>query len=545
MVFNELNRFIFIIRIILHYGLIEFIPTKLLIFPLKTKNKLLIHFFNKYSQLTLGERFRLALQELGPIWVKFGQMLSTRRDIFSDTIINQLTILQDRVEPFDGNIARTQIEKTIGNTLETWCKDFQEIPLASASIAQVHSATLIKNNKNIVIKVIRPGITSIIKTDIRLMYRLSKWLYILLPKGQKFKFSKIILEYEKTLFDELNLLKEAANTIQLKRNFQKSKILYIPKVYINFCSKNVMVMERIYGIPIYDLISLKKQNINMQLLAERGIEIFFTQIFRDSFFHGDMHPGNIFIDPQHPNNPKYISIDCGIVGSLNHKDKYYLAANFIALFNHDYRKIAKLHLDSGWVPTNTNIEDFECAIRTIFEPIFEQPSKSISFSDILLYLFNVARSFNMEVQPQLLLLQKTLLYIEGVIKQIYPPLNIWKFSKPFLEKWMQNQLNLSKIICNVKNNMPYWANILPELPTILFNEFNNSYKLQRKIEKLVIELKIQRTNNTRVLFLFSVGTTLIISSIFWSIHNKYINTISIITLIIGILILLISWKRIY
>lgn len=544
MVFKELNRFLFIIKIILNYGLIEFIPINQSISSSKTKNKFLLYLFNKYSQLTLGERFRLALQELGPIWIKFGQMLSTRRDIFSDTIINQLTMLQDRVEPFDGNIARTQIEKSIGNPLEIWFKDFQEIPLASASIAQVHSAKFKKNNKDIVIKVIRPGIISIIKADIRLMYRLSKWIYKFLPEGRKFKFSKIILEYEKTLFNELNLLKEAANAIQLRRNFQKSNILYVPKVYVDFCSKNVMVMERIYGIPIYDVIALKKQGINMKLLAERGIEIFFTQIFRDSFFHGDMHPGNIFIDPQYPNNPKYISIDCGIVGSLNHKDKYYLAANFIALFNHDYRKIAELHLDSKWVPIDTNIEDFECAIRTIFEPIFEKPLQNISFSDVLLYLFNVAQSFHMEVQPQLLLLQKTLLYVEGVIRQIYPCLNLWKYSKPFLEQWMKNQLKLSTIICALKNKMPYWSNKIPELPIIFFNEFKNSYKIQKKIEKLAIELKIQRTNNVQILFLFGIGTTLITSGIFLIIQSEYMNMISIILLIIGILIWTIGWQRI-
>lgn len=545
MILKELNRFLFIIRIILNYGLSEFIPTYRLIFLLRIKNRFFLRLFNTHPQLMLGERFKLALQELGPIWIKFGQMLSTRRDIFSDSIINQLTMLQDRVPPFDGKTAKTQIEQAIGKSLETWFTDFQEIPIASASIAQVHAAKFKNNNKNIVIKVIRPNIASIIKIDIRLMHRLSNWIYKLLPEGRKFKFSAIVLEYEKTLFNELDLLKETANTIQLRRNFKTSNMLYIPKVYVDFCSKNVMVMERIYGIPIYDLVALKQHGINVKLLAERGLKIFFTQTFRDSFFHGDMHPGNIFVDYQNPNNPKYISIDCGIVGSLNHQDKYYLAANFIALFNHDYRKIAELHLDSGWVPADTNITDFEYAIRTIFEPIFEQPLQNISFSDILLYLFKTAQNFHMEIQPQLILLQKTLLYVEGVIRQIYPHLNLWKSSKPFLEQWMHNQIQLSKIICNLKNKIPYWSYQIPELPGILFKEFKNFYALQKKIDTLIIALNTQHTNNTQVLFLFGIGAIFIISSILLIIQYKYNNTIAYILLILGLAIWIIGWKQIH
>lgn len=544
MIFSKFNRFLFIIKIILNYGLIECIPAYQLISPLKTKNRFLLRLFNKHSQFMPEERFRLALQKLGPIWIKFGQILSTRRDIFSDTIINQLTMLQDRVEPFDGTIARMQIEQSIGNSLETWFEDFQEIPIASASIAQVHSAKLKKNNKDIVIKVIRPGIASIIKTDISLMHKLSNWIYKFLPEGKKFKFSTIILEYEKTLFNELNLLKETANTIQLRRNFKKSNILYIPKVYVNLCSKNIMVMERIYGIPIYDLITLQKKGINMKLLAKRGIQIFFIQTFKNNFFHGDMHPGNIFVDFQNPNNPKYISVDCGIVGSLNHKDKYYLAANFIALFNHDYQKIAELHLDSGWIPMNTNTKDFECAIRTVFEPIFETPLQKIFFSDILLHLFNIAQNFQMEVQPQLILLQKTLLYVEDMIRQICPHLNLWQYYKPFLEQWMKDQLKLSTMIRTLKNKIPFWSNHIPELPTIVFNELKNSYKLQKKIEKIITRLNTQRTNNTQAFFLFGIGTTLITNSIFWITKNQHTNIISTILLIFGIFIWIKGWKRI-
>lgn len=542
MVFDGLNRFYFIIRIILRYGLSDFIPTNRLTFLFRAKNRFLLRVFNKYADRELGERFRLALQELGPIWVKFGQMLATRRDIFSSSIIDQLEMLQDRVQPFDGMQARMYIEQAIGDSLDRWFENFQKVPLASASIAQVHSAKFKKNGKDIVIKVIRPGIELIIKTDIDLMYRLANWFCKLFPKNQKFKFSEIVLEYEKTLFNELNLLKETANTLQLRRNFKSSNILYIPKVYVDFCRKNVMVMERIYGIPMYNIAKLRDYGINMKILAERGMEIFFTQVFRDSFFHGDMHSGNIFVSYKNPDNPKYISIDCGIVGSVSKQDKYYLAANFIAFFNRDYRKIAELHLDSGWVPVNTNITDFESAIRMVFEPIFEQPLEEISFSNVLLYLFNIARYFNMQIQPQLILLQKTLLCIEGMVRQLYPRLNLWKSSKPFLEKWMKDQIRLSKIIYLLKDKMPYWIDKIPELPVLLCEGFKRPHELQKKIEILTQEIQIQRNNNTKILFLFGIGSILIISSIFWIVQDQYMNCVSITLLVMGFIIWLIGWK---
>ncbi|CAD83296.1 ubiquinone biosynthesis protein [Candidatus Blochmanniella floridana] len=544
MIFKNINRFCYIIRIILLYGLSDCIPTNRLIFPLNIGNQFLLKFFNKHSHLSLGERFRLALQELGPIWIKFGQMLSTRRDILSNSITNQLVMLQDQVKPFDGALAKLYIEQSIGNPLEKWFEDFQEIPLASASISQVHSAKLKKNGQNIIIKIIRPGIIPIIKTDINLMYKLSKWAYKLFPKRQQFKFSKIVLEYKKILFNELNLLKETANTIKLKRNFKSSNILYIPEVYVDFCRENIMVMERIYGIPIYETEKLKKQGIDMKLLAERGVEIFFTQVFRDSFFHGDMHPGNIFINYKNPQNPQYISIDCGIMGSLNKKDKYYLASNFIAFFNRDYRKIAELHLDSGWIPIDTNIEDFEYEIRTVFEPIFEKPLIDIPFSSVLLHLFNIARYFQMEIQPQLILLQKTLLYIEGIVRQLYPHLNLWQSAKPFLENWMQEQLQFSKIIHILKDKIPCWINKFPELPLLLSNELKYSFEIKKNINILTQELRIQRTRNAQALFLFGIGLILIISSIFCFMQFKKIETLPIYLCIFGIFIWIIGWKRI-
>lgn len=430
---GEVRRLYFIIRTFLSYGLDELIPRMRLTLPLRLWRYSLFWMPNRHKDKLLGERLRLALQELGPVWIKFGQMLSTRRDLFPPQIADQLALLQDKVAPFDGRLAKAQIEEAMGGLpVEAWFDDFDIQPLASASIAQVHTARLKSNGKEVVIKVIRPDILPVIQADLKLIYRLARWVPRLLPDGRRLRPTEVVREYEKTLIDELNLLRESANAIQLRRNFENSPMLYIPEVYSDYCSQNMMVMERIYGIPVSDVAALEKNGTNMKLLAERGVKVFFTQVFRDSFFHADMHPGNIFVSHEHPENPQYIGIDCGIVGSLNKEDKRYLAENFIAFFNRDYRKVAELHVDSGWVPPDTNVEDFEFAIRTVCEPIFEKPLAEISFGHVLLNLFNTARRFNMEVQPQLVLLQKTLLYVEGVGRQLYPQLDLWKTAKPFL-----------------------------------------------------------------------------------------------------------------
>lgn len=329
----------------LAYGLDELIPKMRITLPLRMGRHLLFWMRNKHKDKPLGERLRLALQELGPVWIKFGQMMSTRRDLFPPMIADQLALLQDRVAPFDGALARKQIEDSMGGPLEQWFDDFDQNALASASIAQVHTAKLKENGQEIVLKVIRPDILPIIKADVRLMYRLAGWVPKLMPDGRRLRPREVVREYEKTLLDELNLLREAANAIQLRRNFEGSPMLYVPEIYSDYCRENVLVMERIYGIPVSDLPALHAQNTNMKLLAERGVQVFFTQVFRDSFFHADMHPGNIFVSFEHPENPQYIGIDCGIVGSLNKDDKRYLAENFIAFFNRDYRKVAELHVD--------------------------------------------------------------------------------------------------------------------------------------------------------------------------------------------------------
>ncbi|MGK2946062.1 MAG: ubiquinone biosynthesis regulatory protein kinase UbiB [Candidatus Malihini olakiniferum] len=511
---SELLRLYHIIRIMLSYGIDELLPHLRITLPLRVWRKCLFYMPNIHKDKLLGERLRFALQELGPVWIKFGQMMSIRRDLFPPEIADQLAILQDRVDPFDGKLAREQIKLSMGGIpLESWFDNFEIVPLASASIAQVHTARLKASGQEVVIKVIRPDILPMIKADIRLMNRFAGWLPILVQDGHRLRPREVVREYEKTLLDELDLLREAANTIQLRRNFDGSKMLYIPKIYSDYCSESMLVMERIYGIPISDVEALKVNGTNMPLLAERGVQVFFTQVFRDSFFHADMHPGNIFISYEHPENPQYIGIDCGIVGSLNKEDKRYLAENFIAFFNRDYRRVAELHVDSGWVPADTNVEEFEFAIRTVCEPIFEKPLVEISFGHVLLNLFNTARRFNMEVQPQLVLLQKTLLYVEGVGRQLYPQLDLWKTAKPFLESWLKDQIGVAALIRGLKEKAPFWAEKLPEIPELIYDDLRQHRLLRHSVMQLKDELHMQRSRQSQSHYLLSVGKTLLLAGL--------------------------------
>ncbi|MCE9732155.1 ubiquinone biosynthesis regulatory protein kinase UbiB [Pectobacterium sp. IFB5596] len=541
---GELRRLYSIVRVLLSYGLDELIPKMRLTFPLRAGRRLLFWLPNRHRTKPLGERLRLALQELGPVWIKFGQMMSTRRDLFPPAIADQLAMLQDKVEPFDGKLAREQIELSMGGIpLEEWFDDFDIKPLASASIAQVHTACLKSTGKEIVIKVIRPDILPVIKADMRLMKRLAGWLPRLLPDGRRLRPREVVLEYEKTLLDELNLLREAANAIQLRRNFENSPMLYVPEIYSDYCSESMLVMERIYGIPVSDVEALQANGTDMKLLAERGVQVFFTQVFRDSFFHADMHPGNIFISYEHPEDPQYIGIDCGIVGSLNKEDKRYLAENFIAFFNRDYRKVAELHVDSGWVPADTNVADFEFAIRTVCEPIFEKPLAEISFGHVLLNLFNTARRFNMEVQPQLVLLQKTLLYIEGVGRQLYPQLDLWKTAKPFLESWLKQQVGLPAVFRALKEKAPFWAEKLPELPELFYDGLRQHKMLKQSVDKLAHELKTQHARQGQSRYLLGIGATLLISGTLLLISGVEADMVPAGLMAAGIVAWIIGWRR--
>ena len=419
----------------------------------------------KPSALSRGARLRLALQDLGPIFIKFGQLLSTRRDLLPTDIADELMGLQDRVPPFDPKQAVALIEEQLGAKVGEVFSRFDVEPLASASVAQVHAARL-KSGEEVVVKVVRPGLKPVIAQDLAWLFLIAKGAERVSADARRLHPVEVVNDYEKTIYDELDLLREAANASQLRRNFEGSELMYVPQVYWDLCRPKVLVMERIYGVPVTDMATLADQRTDMKLLAERGVEVFFTQVFRDSFFHADMHPGNIFVSTVKPWSPQYIAIDCGIVGSLTSEDQDYLARNLFAFFKRDYRRVAQLHIDSGWVPAHTKVNEFEAAIRTVCEPIFEKPLKDISFGQVLMRLFQTARRFNMEVQPQLVLLQKTLLNIEGLGRQLYPDLDLWNTAQPFLERWMRERVSPKTLLSNLHSQfeqLPHLANMTRDL----------------------------------------------------------------------------------
>ena len=507
----QLLRIYHINRVMLEHGLDELIPAKWLPWYVRLMRMSIFWIRNQHKEKNAGARLTLALQALGPVFIKFGQMLSTRRDLLPPEIANELAMLQDRVKPFDSQRATAIILKALNiSSLDQVFSEFSETPLASASIAQVHAAKLKDCNTDVVVKVLRPDIRKTIKADTELMLTFAKVLQKWLPDGKRLRPVEVVKENEKTIVDELDLNREAANGMQLGRNFEGSEALYVPSIYSDYCTKNVLVMERIYGIPISNIEALIEQDTNLRILAERGVEVFFTQVFRDSFFHADMHPGNIFVSRENPQNPQYIAIDFGIVGTLNQEDKRYLAENFIAFFNRDYRKVAQLHADSGWVPSDTNIDEFEVAIRTVCEPIFQKPLAEISFGNVLVQLFNTARRFNMVVQPQLVLLQKTLLYIEGLGRQLYPQLDLWQTAKPFLENWMREQIGVRAMFSKVKSNLPYWSEKLPDMPDLLYDTLKQVKHFPEKQQQANAALLQQQKRAQKALHFSIVGATLII-----------------------------------
>ncbi len=456
-------RLIHINRVLLRHGLDEVILATHLLRPLRFILYLSPWYWFRGELPAYPVRIRKTLEDLGPIFIKFGQLLSTRRDLLPDDLAIELAKLQDRVPPFPGTEARAMIEAAWGEPIENRLDAFDETPLASASIAQVHTASL-KDGTLVVVKVLRPDIHKVIRRDIGLLYTLAGLAQRYWKDGRRLRPLDVVREYEKTIFDELDLQREAANASQLHRNWHGSEELYIPEIYWDLTRPNVMVMERIYGTPVSNVDKLKAQGVSMQLLGERGVEIFFNQVFRDNFFHADMHPGNIFVEP----SGRYISVDFGIVGSLTTEDQRYLAENLLAFFRRDYRRIAELHIESGWVAPGTRVDEFESAIRTVSEPIFEKPLSEISFGHFLLRLFQTARRFEMEVQPQLVLLQKTLLNIEGLGRQLYPELDLWTTAKPFMERWIKERAGPKAFAERTWKNLGTLSEQLPELPHLAF-----------------------------------------------------------------------------
>ena len=504
-------RVIHIAWVLLRHGLDEFILAAHLFRPIRFFRFLSpFYWVDRGRRPGYGVRIRRSLEDLGPIYVKFGQILSTRRDLLPDEIAAELSKLQDNVPPFPGAQARRLVEESLGESVAQVFAKFDEQPLASASIAQVHAAQL-KDGRDVVVKVVRPGIKRTIRRDIALLYTVARLANRYSQDVRRLRPLDVVAEYEKTIFDELDLLRESANASQLRRNFLGSALLYVPEVHWDYCRENVLVMERIYGTPVDEVEALTAQGISMKMLGERGVEIFFTQVFRDNFFHADMHPGNIFVAP----DGRYIGVDFGIMGTLTSADQRYLAENLLAFFRRDYRRVAELHVESGWIPAETRIDEFEAAIRTVSEPIWEKPISEISFGHFLLRLFQVAQRFHMEIQPQLVLLQKTLLNIEGLGRQLYPQLDLWTTAKPFMERWIGGQVGPHAFLRRVKQSLPQLSEELPEVPHLAYRVLQKAADNELAVRLDSTELRTLRkeveAGNRRTRYSI-VGGSLVVSS---------------------------------
>jgi ubiquinone biosynthesis protein len=505
---SRIRRLSKIIRVFSHYRLDSFIELDKLPRTARILLKLAPWRLLPMDTRGRGERLRMALEELGPVFIKFGQMLSTRRDLLPTDIADELAKLQDDVPPFQPERAIAIIEQSLGASIEELFLEFDPTPMASASVAQVHAARL-KSSEQVVVKVLRPNIEAVIRQDMALLFTLARLVQRYSADGRRLRPLEVVADYETTILDELDLQREAANTSQLRRNFEGSELLYVPEVYWDYTRRDVFVMERIHGIPVTDIETMVARGTDLKKLAERGVEIFFTQVFRDSFFHADMHPGNIFVDITDPGNPSYIGIDCAIIGSLSDFDQYYLARNLLAIFQRNYRECAQLHVECGWVPPGTREQDFEAALRTVCEPVFEKPIAEISFGQLLIYLFQTARRFNMEVQPSLVLLQKTLLNIEGLGRQLYPQLDLWNTAQPYLESWVEQRYSPQGILERLRRNAPSWLEQLPRLPDALMDNLQHAKQLeaqtlQQQVRLDSLQRRVQREDSQRKRLVVSV-----------------------------------------
>ena len=522
-----LSRLIEIQRVLVRHGLDEFVRATHLYRPLRFLFLLSPWTWAvRRGDAPRAERLRLALEELGPIFVKFGQALSTRRDLLPLDIADELAKLQDRVPPFDGKVARAVIEAAYGRAAEQVFSTFDEEPLAAASIAQVHTAELRAEvplngakTREVVVKVLRPGMHAIIARDLEVLRALAAFAEANWEGSQRLKPVEVVAEYEKTIIDELDLMREAGNASQLRRNFENSPLLYVPAVHWDFCRPGVMVMERIRGVQISNMARLREAGTDIRKLAENGVEIFFTQVFKHNFFHADMHPGNIFVLIDNPSQPKYAAVDFGIVGTLDPRDQYYLAENFLAVFDRDYRKVATLHLESGWVPEGSRVDEMESAIRTVCEPIFNKPLKEISFGTVLLRLFEISRRFNVSIQPQLILLQKTLLNIEGLGRDLYPDLDIFKTAGPIMRDWVREKMSGRAILENARAQLPEILTSLQTLAPLVRSAVQRAQdgRLRLAVEAPEINAlrtEIRRTNRRRDKV--TIAAVLLLGGIVWT-----------------------------
>jgi ubiquinone biosynthesis protein len=491
---SRLHRGLFIVWVVFHYGLDELALSGFEKPWLRRLTRLLT--LGRKLDAPRGQRLRQALERLGPIFVKFGQVLSTRRDLLPVDIADELAKLQDRVPPFPSEVAVAIIERSLRKPLGEIFVSFAREPVASASIAQVHFAVLRDRQgqeREVAVKVLRPGMLVAIEKDLQLMRMMAGWVDSISSEGKRLRPREVVAEFDKHLHDELDLVREASSAAQLRRNMESLQLVMIPEIHWDFCTTEVMVMERMVGVPISQVERLREAGVDMPKLARDGVTIFFTQVFRDGFFHADMHPGNIQVSLDPKTFGRYISFDFGIVGTLTEFDKDYLAQNFIAFFRRDYKRVAELHIESGWVPRNTRVDELEAGIRSVCEPYFDRPLKEISLGMLLMRLFQISRRFQVEIQPQLVLLQKTLLNIEGLGRDLDPDLDLWATAKPFLEQWMQGQVGPQKLMDQMKAQAPHYAKLLPELPMLLHNFLRaNPADSNRAIEELLIEQR--RTN---------------------------------------------------
>lgn len=484
----RIRRFIYIMFVVFKYRLDELVLSNIR-HPWAHRLLCCVRFGSK-SKYTQGQRLRLALESLGPVFVKFGQVLSTRRDLIPADIALELALLQDRVPPFSSELAAQTVEKALGASPHVIFKQFDVDPIASASIAQVHFAIL-PDGREAAVKVLRPGMREIIDKDLALMRTFANIVHRLLADARRLRPREVVAEFEKYLHDELDLIREAANCSQLRRNFSaesgRDQLLMVPEVYWDYCAKNVFTMERMHGIPVSQTQRLLDAQVDLKDLARKGVEIFFSQVFSDGFFHADMHPGNIYVSDAINTKGRYIALDFGIVGSLSEFDKNYLAQNFLAFFQRDYRRVAQLHIESGWVPPDTREEELEGAVRAVCEPYFDRPLSQISLGQVLLRLFQTSRRFNVEIQPQLVLLQKTLLNVEGMGRDLDPELDLWDTAKPYLENWMHQRIGLQGFKQRLTQEAGQWSQLLPQIPRLVFenlNRPNSGPALQKELRLL-------------------------------------------------------------
>ncbi len=543
-----IRRLLHIHRVLARHGLDELILATHLFRPVRFLALLSPGYWRRTQHAPRGVRIRRSLEDLGPIFVKFGQALSTRRDLLAEDIADELAKLQDQVPPFPGEEARRMIENALGQPIAASFKMFDETPLASASIAQVHAAAL-HDEQEVVVKVLRPGVEQRIRSDVALLHELASLAQRFWPGAKRLRPVEVVAEFEKTILDELDLVREAANAAEIRRHFEASELLYIPRIHWPLTRRQVLVMERIYGIPVSDVERLKRENVDLKLLAERGVEIFFTQVFRDNFFHADMHPGNIFVAP----GAQYIAVDFGIVGSLSASDQQYIGESLRAFFSRDYRRVAEMHVASGWVPRETRVEELESAVRSVCEPIFEKPLKEISYGHLLLRLFQVARRFDMEVQPQLVLLQKTLLNIEGLGRELYPDLDLWQTAKPFLEKWFKQRMGPRAAFARLRAELPGLLQQAPELPglvhQLLHNAVDDHLHLQRRSEELALLRSEMRRQHRRTLLAITGGALIVSAALLFGLNGAppgaapgHAPALSGMLGGLGALLLIVSWR---